>query len=108
VYDFFSNAQVKEELQNFKNYGLNLSAVTRATGGPLAGKTFVFTGELTQLTRQEAEQKAKELGAKVSGSVSSKTYAVVAGAEAGGKLSKAQNLGVKILTEQEFLDLIGS
>ena len=58
------------------------------------------------MTREEAQNLVKENGGKVSGSVSAKTYAVVAGAEAGSKLTKAQDLGVKILTEEEFLTLI--
>ena len=72
----------------------------------LEGKTFVFTGELETLTREQAQNLAKENGAKVSGSVSSKTYAVVAGKDAGSKLKKAQELSVKVLTEAEFLELI--
>ena len=72
---------------------------------PLGGKTFVFTGELKTMTREEAEEKVKALGGKASGSVSSKTAYVVAGADAGSKLRKARELRVKVLTEQEFLEL---
>jgi len=74
--------------------------------GPLAGKTFVLTGTLSSLTREQATEALEKLGAKVAGSVSKKTHYVVAGAEAGSKLAKAQELGVSILDEQEFLALI--
>lgn len=72
-------------------------------GAPFDGKTFVLTGTLPTLTREEATAKIEAAGGKVSGSVSRKTDFVLAGAEAGSKLAKAQELGVKILTEQEFL-----
>lgn len=73
---------------------------------PLAGKTIVFTGTLENLTRAEAKSKALSLGAKVAGSVSKNTDFVVMGSDAGSKAAKAQELGVKILSENEFLDLI--
>ena len=75
--------------------------------GPLTGKTFVFTGTLTRLTRPEAEQLVGGMGGRASGSVSSKTDYVVAGEAAGSKLEKAQRLKVPVLTEDEFFELIG-
>lgn len=73
---------------------------------PIAGKTIVFTGTLEQMTRAEAKAKALNLGAKVSGSVSKNTNYVVMGADAGSKANKAKELGIIILSEQEFADLI--
>ncbi len=78
-----------------------------SSGSPVAGKTVVFTGTLTQMTRAEAKSRAESLGAKVAGSVSKKTDYVVAGEDAGSKLKAARELGVTVLTEQEWLDLIG-
>ncbi len=73
---------------------------------PLAGKTYVLTGTLTKMDRNEAKQALQALGAKVSGSVSKKTDYVVAGESAGSKLTKAQDLGITILTEDELLSLL--
>jgi DNA ligase (NAD+) len=73
---------------------------------PISGKTVVFTGSLEKMTREEAKALAERLGAKVSGSVSKKTDYVVAGAEAGSKLKKAAELGVTVLEEQQFIDLV--
>ena len=77
------------------------------SGSPIAGKTVVFTGTLVQMTRDEAKQQAITLGAKVSGSVSSKTDLVIAGPGAGSKLADAQKHGVKVVSEEEWLELIG-
>ncbi|HEX5957877.1 MAG TPA: NAD-dependent DNA ligase LigA [Hyphomicrobiaceae bacterium] len=78
-----------------------------AEGSPVSGKTVVFTGTLERMTRGEAKALAERLGAKVAGSVSKKTDYVVAGADAGSKLAKAKEAGVTVLTEEEWLALVG-
>jgi DNA ligase (NAD+) len=83
-----------------------LDAEQPTRDSPISGKTVVFTGSMEKMTREEAKALAERLGAKVSGSVSKKTDYVVAGAEAGSKLKKAAELGVTVLEEQQFLDLV--
>src|SRR5205823_12522445 len=77
------------------------------SSGPLAGKSFVLTGTLPNLKREEAAAKIEAAGGKVSGSVSKKTDYVVAGEEAGSKLEKAQKLGVKVIDEAELVRMCG-
>ena len=87
--------------------GLNFAQPQKEFSGNIfEGKTLVFTGELKTMTRSEAEQIAKQYGGKASGSVSKKTAYVVAGEAAGSKLKKAEELGIPILTEEEFLKMI--
>ncbi|MGY6772542.1 NAD-dependent DNA ligase LigA [Gallibacterium sp. ZY190522] len=81
-------------------------AIKEISDNPLKEKTVVLTGTLTQMTRDQAKALLLQLGCKVTGSVSSKTDFVIAGDNAGSKLQKAESLGIKILTEQQFLDLI--
>jgi DNA ligase (NAD+) len=85
-----------------------LDAERPVTDSPIAGKTVVFTGTMEKMTREEAKALSERLGAKVSGSVSKKTDYVVAGPAAGSKLKKAVELGVTVLDEQQFIDLIKS
>ena len=73
----------------------------------MSGKTVVFTGALTKMTRDEAKARAEALGAKVASSVSKKTDYVIVGEDAGSKAAKAAELGVKMLSEDEWLELIG-
>jgi DNA ligase (NAD+) len=76
------------------------------TINPFMGKTVVVTGSLVNFTRTSIQEKLETLGAKAGGSVSKKTDYVLAGTEAGSKLTKAKELGVKVLSEDEFLDMI--
>jgi NAD-dependent DNA ligase len=95
-------------IERLREAGLNFKSELyqpQAAAGPFADKTFVLTGTLPTLTREEATAKIESLGGKVTGSVSKKTDYVLAGEEAGSKLDKAQELGVKILDEAEFLRL---
>ena len=92
-----------------KELGLNMEmeAAELDTAHPFYGKTMVFTGTMPTLDRATAQTMAQQVGAKVTGSVSKKTDYVVAGAEAGSKLTKAQQLGVTVIDEAEFLRLLG-
>ncbi|NOU00322.1 MAG: NAD-dependent DNA ligase LigA [Gallionella sp.] len=106
--DFLAQAHNREVIAQLRVAGVQWAEHDRqvATTLPLAGQTFVLTGTLATLSRDEAKEKLEALGAKVSGSVSKKTNYVVAGAEAGSKLDKAQELGVTVLDEQQFLALL--
>ena len=97
-------------LERLRKIGLNFQSDLyrpAAAAGPLAGKTFVLTGTLASMTREQAAAKIEALGGKVSNSVSKKTDYLVVGADPGSKLDKARQLGVKTLTEEEFLKLCG-
>jgi DNA ligase (NAD+) len=87
--------------------GVHPQEASGATEGPLTGKTFVFTGTLHRMPREEAEELVRSQGGKAAGSVSSKTTYLVAGESAGSKLEKAQRLRVQVLTEDQFLELVG-
>ncbi len=107
IADFFAekhNVKVVDELLH-EVTPEPLEAIDHAS--PISGKTVVFTGTLEQMTRSEAKARAERLGAKVAGSVSNNTDYVVAGPGAGSKLKNAKDLGVKVLTEDEWLKLIG-
>jgi DNA ligase (NAD+) len=84
----------------------SLPAPATAADGPLAGRTFVITGTLTSMSREQAVEALERLGARIAGSVSRKTSALIAGEDAGSKLEKARQLGVEVLVEAEFLKLI--
>lgn len=108
VYDFFRDPKVCEQIELLRQAGLNFTQPPKKlSGNVLEGKTIVFTGELQTLKRTEAERLAKQYGGYASGSVSKKTSLVVAGENAGTKLRKANELGIPVITEEEFLKLIG-
>jgi len=107
VKEFFSEGRNREILARLQEQLSVIPFEAPDDDSPVAGKTVVFTGSLELMTRAEAKARAESLSAKVSGSVSSKTDYLVAGAKAGSKLKKAEDLGVSVLTEQEWLDLIG-
>lgn len=104
---FFAEEHNRKVLADLVPHLTIVDAKAVASDSPVAGKTVVFTGTLEQMTRDEAKAKAESLGAKVSGSVSKKTDYVVVGADAGSKAKKAAELGVTILTESQWLEMIG-
>lgn len=105
--EWFAAPQSQHLIETLKKAGVNMNSLAAPVGDQLAGLTFVLTGELTAYSRKEAGAKLEAMGAKVSGSVSKKTSCVVAGEAAGSKLKKAQELGVPVLSEGQFLALIG-
>ena len=108
VYDFFRKPENISMINEFKSLGFTFNTESaQKRSNELEGKTFVLTGTLESMTRDEAGDRIKSMGGKTSSSVSKKTSYVVAGANPGSKLDKAQNLGVIILSEDEFLKIIG-
>jgi len=103
---FFGSETNSAIVSRLREYVSVIDAVAPSSDSPVSGKTVVFTGKLEKFSRDEAKTKAQSLGAKVSGSVSAKTDYLVAGPGAGSKLKKAIELGVKTLTEDEWLELI--
>jgi len=106
VYDFFRMDATHELIEKLRAVGVNMTSQLRPKGDKLAGLTFVLTGTLPTMSRNEAKEKIEALGGKVSGSVSKKTSYVLAGEEAGSKLKKATDLGITILDEAAFLQMI--
>lgn len=106
IYDFFLAEHNIEVLDRLFAAGIELEAPTASTRQPLNGESWVVTGTLATMGRDEATQRLQTLGARVSGSVSSKTKCVVAGEKVGSKLDKAEKLNVRVLNEQEFLEFL--
>lgn len=106
IVSFFANPQEQRNLEMMRHNGLISTPVLAPQGGKLEGKTFVLTGTLVNLSRKSAEAAVFEAGGKVSSSVSKKTDFVVAGQEPGSKLEKARKLGIDILNEDQFLEMI--
>ena len=107
LHDFLKVEEDRGALGRLLEQVTVLDAEKASDDSPVSGKTVVFTGKLEKFSRDEAKAKAQSLGAKVSGSVSAKTDYLVAGPGAGSKLKKAEGLGVKVLTEEEWLELVG-
>lgn len=106
IRDWFAQPQAKQMVERLRQAGVNFKSVRQITDDRFAGKTFVLTGALTMFTRDGATERIELLGGKVSGSVSKKTTYVVAGENAGSKEKKARELGIPILTEEEFLAML--
>jgi DNA ligase (NAD+) len=108
VVEYFRNPQNRNVIEQLLDLGVTFTkgAESDEKASPVRGKTFVLTGTLPNLAREEAKEKIEAMGGKVAGSVSKKTDYVVAGAEAGSKLAKAQELGIQILDEDGLVKLL--
>lgn len=104
--DWLSSPQSRHLISSLEAVGVNMTGETAVKVGRFTGKTFVLTGSLSRFTREEAAQKIEAEGGKVSSSVSKKTSYVVAGEAAGSKLAKANDLGIQVLSEEEFLTML--
>jgi DNA ligase (NAD+) len=105
VVDFFTLPENQALIARLRSSGLTMVEQRRdpaESNAAIAGKTFVVTGTLTQFTRDEIHERIKALGGKASGSISAKTDYLIAGEKAGSKLAKAESLGVRVLTEDDF------
>ena len=108
LHEFFRDKNNLEFIKKLEKNGVVIEKAKAQTGGKFSGFTFVLTGTLSQMSREIAKEKILALGGKVAGSVSKNTSYVVAGVEAGSKLTNAEKLGVKILNEEEFLKMLNS
>ena len=107
IYEFFRQEQTIDLINKLKAAGVNTILLEEETSdNRFEGKTFVLTGTLEKYTRDEASDIIEKFGGKTSSSVSKKTSYVLAGQEAGSKFIKAQNLGVEIITEQQFEEMV--
>ena len=107
IHDFFSEPHNLEVIEQLQAAGLTMPAPEQAASSELEGRTYVLTGTLSGMTRNEAKQLLESLGAKVTGSVSGKTTAVIAGTDPGSKVDKAESLGIEILDETALRELLG-
>ncbi|MEK7680554.1 MAG: NAD-dependent DNA ligase LigA [Patescibacteria group bacterium] len=107
LYEYFENEQNKKLLANLIKNGVEVEKyISHKKGGKLSGQSFVLTGTLSSMSRDEAKEKIRVLGGDVSESVSKKTSAVIAGENPGSKMEKAKKLGVKVLSESAFLKMV--
>ena len=108
IVEFFAEPQNRKLVDELRDAGLKMTGKKKERGTKLAGKTFVLTGTLPNLTREEAKKMIEDAGGKVAGSVSKKTDYVVAGTDAGSKLDKARELGVQVVDERAMKELVKS
>ncbi len=108
IYDYFRNPNDRKVVDQLLQAGVKPKAAEARRSGKLAGKTIVVTGTLENFSRQQIKQTIKQAGGKTASSVSKKTDFVLAGKDAGSKLDKAQSLGVKVINEKEFMEMIGA
>ncbi len=109
IHRFFKEKRNRDLIERLRAEGFHFTQeIKQKSGGPLAGLTFVLTGTLPSLAREDAKARIESAGGKVTGSVSKKTDYVVAGEEAGSKLEKAREIGVKVIDEGQLLEMIGS
>jgi DNA ligase (NAD+) len=106
IHSWFRQEQSVHLIERLRNAGVNFESTRQVTDTRFAGKTFVLTGALSKFTREEATEKIELFGGKAAGSVSKKTSFVVVGENAGSKERKARELGIPILSEDEFLAMI--
>ena len=106
IRQWMESPQSKDLMARFRKAGVNMESLEKNVDNRFQGLTFVFTGSLEKFTRDQAEEMVQKRGGKASGSVSKKTGYVVAGEAAGSKLRKAQELGIPVITEDEFLQMI--
>ncbi len=106
IYEYFRSEKNRQVIETLLTCGVKPAQPKVKRGGRLSGKTIVVTGSLETMTRQQAEQAIRQAGGKTSSSVSSKTDFVLAGAEPGSKLDKAKKLGVKVIDEKQFLEMV--
>lgn len=111
IVTYFAKPEVREVVERLRSAGVNFSykgpRQAEAAESPFAGKTVVLTGTLQHFSRKEASERIEALGGKVTGSVSKNTDLLIAGEKAGSKLKKARDLGVRIIDEQTFLEMLG-
>ena len=107
VYEFFSQSQTEDLINKLKDAGVNMETAEESNSDlRFVGQVFVLTGALEKYSRKEAEEIIEKFGGKTSSSVSKKTNYVLAGEDSGSKLVKAQSLGVTIISEQDFENMI--
>lgn len=106
IVSYFSNPSIRKMIHELQKRGLNMRNDVDVSSDALSGMTFVFTGTLERMTRSEAQKMVENLGGKASSSVSAKTSYVVAGPGAGSKLEKAEKLGINVISEKDFIEML--